>query len=64
MTTRDAPIGSSRSTCASPGRRTQTVGATGGRIYDVAYLQLFQADQIRGVGGTTNPRAGRRVLAQ
>jgi hypothetical protein len=37
---------------------------TGGKLYDVAHLQLFQADQIRGVGGTTSPRAGRRVLAQ
>jgi hypothetical protein len=37
---------------------------TAGKLYDVAHLQLFQADQIRGVGGTTSPRAGRRVLAQ
>ncbi len=37
---------------------------TGGTLYDVAHLQLFQADQIRGVGGTTSPRPGRRVLAQ
>ncbi|MBK9603267.1 MAG: S-layer homology domain-containing protein [Anaerolineales bacterium] len=35
-----------------------------GKIYDVAYLQLFQADQLRGIGGTQSPREGRRVLAQ
>ncbi|HET8897746.1 MAG TPA: hypothetical protein VFN09_03035 [Rhodanobacteraceae bacterium] len=31
-----------------------------GQVYDVPYVQFFQADQIRGVGS----RAGRRVLAQ
>ena len=41
----------------------QTVGAAG-TIYDVRYLQFFQADQIRGLGGTANPNDGRRVLAQ
>ena len=45
------------------GTSTQTIGAAG-RIYDVSHLQIFQADQIRGLGGTTNPSAGRRVLAQ
>jgi hypothetical protein len=45
------------------GTTTQTLGA-GGKIYDVSYLQMFQADQIRGLGGTAAPRAGRRVLAQ
>ena len=43
----------------------QTLG-TGGKIYDLQYFQLFQADQIRGVGllpGYTL-KAGRRVLAQ
>lgn len=37
----------------------QTVGA-GGKIYDVAHLQIFQGLQVRGYG-TSN---GRRVLAQ
>jgi hypothetical protein len=41
----------------------QTVGA-GGRIYDVRYLQFYQADQIRGLGGTVDPEPGRRPLAQ
>ncbi len=45
------------------GSATQTVGA-GGKIYTISDLQIFQADQIRGIGGTTDPRAGRRVLAQ
>ena len=36
----------------------------GGKVYNIAHLQLFQADQIRGYGGTASPRAGRRVLAQ
>ncbi|MDK2123777.1 HzsA-related protein [Parachitinimonas caeni] len=35
-----------------------------GRVYDVSHLQFVQADQLRGIGGTTNPRAGRRVIAQ
>lgn len=40
--------------------------ANGDRIYDVAYLQLFQADQLRGWTGCCDdtPRPGRRVLAQ
>jgi hypothetical protein len=43
----------------------QTIGETG-KIYDVAYLQLFQADQLRGLnkGDPANPQPGRRVLAQ
>jgi hypothetical protein len=44
---------------------SSTQKATGsGKVYDVAHLQLFQADQLRGLGGTTSPRAGRRVLAR
>ncbi|MFC4160139.1 HzsA-related protein [Chitinimonas lacunae] len=35
-----------------------------GKVYDVTHLQFFQADQIRGIGGTAKPRPGRRVLAQ
>jgi Hydrazine synthase alpha subunit middle domain len=35
-----------------------------GKVYDVAHLQFFQGDQVRGLGGTTSPRPGRRVLAQ
>jgi hypothetical protein len=35
-----------------------------GKVYDVQHLQIFQGDQIRGYGGTSAPRPGRRVLAQ
>lgn len=42
---------------------TQTTGSTG-KVYEISYLQFFQADQIRGLGGTKNPDEGRRVLAQ
>lgn len=41
----------------------KTVG-DGGKVYNVAHLQMFQADQVRGYGGVASPRAGRRVLAQ
>jgi hypothetical protein len=37
---------------------------SGDKVYDVAHLQFLQADLIRGLGGTSNPVAGRRVLAQ
>jgi len=47
------------------GTAHQTTGA-GGKIYDIASLQLFQADQLRSLnyGNPATPRAGRRVLAQ
>ncbi|HWW62333.1 MAG TPA: hypothetical protein VN181_13255, partial [Thermoanaerobaculia bacterium] len=35
-----------------------------GKVYDLAYMQLFEAEQLRGVGGTKSPKAGRRVLAR
>ena len=42
----------------------QTLGTTNGTIYDIAYIQFMQADQLRGLTyGTTNPVPGRRVLA-
>lgn len=42
----------------------QTLG-TSGTIYDVKYLQLFQADQLRSFfAGLPAPKPGRRVLAQ
>ncbi|MEO7298473.1 MAG: hypothetical protein ABI042_07845 [Verrucomicrobiota bacterium] len=42
----------------------QTVSTNGGKIYDVSAIQFLQADQLRGLTfGTTNPVAGRRVLA-
>ncbi len=47
------------------GTTHQTIGA-GGKICDVGYLQLFQADQLRSLdyGDVSSIRAGRRVLAQ
>lgn len=45
------------------GGGAQTLGAPG-KIYDVAFLQIVQADQLRGIGGLANPRPGRRVLGQ
>ncbi len=47
------------------GTSHQTIGAPG-KIYDVAWLQLFQADQLRSLnfGDPNNARPGRRVLAQ
>jgi hypothetical protein len=44
----------------------QTLGSAG-KIYDIAHFQLFQGDQVRGIGlDVDNPqgRAGRRVIAQ
>lgn len=38
---------------------TQTVAPGGGKIYDIAHMQIFQGDQIRGYRWP-----GRRVLAQ
>jgi hypothetical protein len=47
------------------GTTHQTLGA-GGKVYDIGWLQLFQADQLRSLnyGNTKSPRAGRRVIAQ
>ena len=47
------------------GTNHQTLGAPG-KIYDIAWLQLFQADQLRSLnyGNTNSVRAGRRVIAQ
>ncbi len=43
----------------------QTIGASG-TVYDVSYMQFFQADQLRGWTGCcgSDPYPGRRVLAQ
>jgi hypothetical protein len=45
------------------GSSTQTVKEAG-KIYDVAHLQIFQGDLIRGYGGIADPQDGRRVIAQ
>ncbi len=63
VTTRDALDKQQPFNLKIAGSSHQTA-PTGGKLYAVAHLQLFQADQIRGIGGTTSPKAGRRVLAQ
>jgi hypothetical protein len=45
------------------GTSTQKVAGSS-KLFDVSHLQLFQADQLRGTGGTASPREGRRVLAR
>jgi cytochrome c553 len=46
------------------GSATETVGGPG-TVYDISHLQLFQADQVRGLTmGGAQPIPGRRVLAQ
>jgi hypothetical protein len=47
------------------GSTHQTIG-TNGMVYNVAWLQLFQADQLRGLnyGHPDSPINGRRVIAQ
>ncbi len=62
VTTRDALDRQQPFNLRVPGG-AQTTGA-GGIIYDISYLQFFQADQIRGIGGEVDPDPGRRVLAQ
>jgi hypothetical protein len=42
----------------------QTIASGATTIYDIAHMQFFQGDQVRGVGGTASPSDGRRVLAQ
>jgi len=63
VTTRDDGDRQQPFNLAVAGGSAQTIGASG-TVYDVAYLQLFQADQLRGVGGPMNPQPGRRVLAR
>ena len=48
----------------TPAASSDDRATANGKIYDVALLQFFQADQLRGIGGTASPRAGRRVLAR
>jgi hypothetical protein len=38
--------------------------ATGGAVYDVSYLQIFQGDAVRGYGDLASPNRGRRLLAR
>ncbi len=62
VTTRDALDRQQPFNLRVPGG-TQTTGA-GGIVYDLGYIQFFQGDQVRGIGGVADPDPGRRVLAQ
>jgi hypothetical protein len=62
VTTRDALDRQQPFNLRVAGSGTETRGS-GGRSYEVAYLQFFQGDQIRGIGGPADPEPGRRVLA-
>jgi hypothetical protein len=68
VTTRDANDRIQPFNLRVAGTTHQTVATNvpGPKIYDVAWLQLFQADQLRSLnfGNPANVRAGRRVLAQ
>jgi hypothetical protein len=66
VTTRDAADQQQPYNLKVPGG-AQTLGTTNGTIYSIQFLQLFQGDQIRGLGlipPNTTPKTGRRVLAQ
>lgn len=63
VTTRDAADRQQPFNLKVSGSETKSEGEEG-KLYDVTYMELFQADQIRGVGGRSEPEAGRRVLAQ
>ncbi len=62
VTTRDAADHQQPFNLRVPGG-VQSVGDAGS-IYDIAWMQFFQGDQVRGWGGAATPRPGRRVLAQ
>lgn len=64
VTSRDANDAQQPFNLKVSGSSTQTV-ASAGELYEVAYMQLFQGDQVRGLtGGGPLPIEGRRVLAQ
>lgn len=72
VTTRDKADKQQPFNVRVPGGVSHVVNA-GQKIYDLAHIQLYQADQVRGLGGTPDPnntalvtggREGRRVLAR
>jgi hypothetical protein len=64
VTTRDSADRQQPFHLTVPGGTAETTGAPG-TIYPVAYLQFFQGDLVRGLGGQHDPPApGRRVLAR
>lgn len=63
VTTRDRNDNTQPFNLRVPEGGVESIGKPG-TIYDVQYMQLFQGDMLRGMGGTKSPRAGRRVLAK
>jgi hypothetical protein len=63
VTTRDAADRQQPFNLKVAGSTKQSIGAAG-KVYEVKFLELFQADQLRGIGGMISPRQGRRVLAR
>jgi hypothetical protein len=63
VTTRDGADRQQPFRLRVPGGGVESLPGSG-TIYDVAFMQFFQGDLIRGMGGPVNPRPGRRVLAQ
>lgn len=63
VTTRDGADRQQPFRLRVPGGGAESLPGTG-TIYDIQFMQFFQADLIRGMGGPVNPRPGRRVLAQ
>ncbi|MGA9421299.1 MAG: hypothetical protein WBW61_02990 [Rhodanobacteraceae bacterium] len=62
VTTRDAADLQQPYNLRVPGG-VETIG-NNGHLYDIDYMQFFQGDQVRGLGGPSHPLPGRRVLAQ
>lgn len=63
VTTRDAADRQQPVNLRVAGSATSTA-RDGGKLYEVAYVQFFQGDQVRGIGGLDSPDPGRRVLAR
>jgi mono/diheme cytochrome c family protein len=63
VTSRDAADKQQPYNLRVAGSSTQKVKGNA-KLFDVTHLQLFQADQVRGLGGTASPKPGRRVLAR
>lgn len=63
VTTRDSADRQQPFRLRVPGGGAESLPGAGA-IYDVQFMQFFQGDLIRGMGGAATPRPGRRVLAQ
>ncbi|MGH1366627.1 MAG: T9SS type A sorting domain-containing protein [Calditrichia bacterium] len=61
VTTRDAADKQQPYNLRVPGGTAETIGAPG-KVYDISFMQMFQADQVRGY--QNYPTNGRRTLAK